>query len=211
MKKLIATVLCLVLVLSMAACTPKENLTGTWSGTIDMTAMFNEQMAAEPEMAEYVKLESVNLVYTIELREDGTCTMTFDADSLNAAIDQVLESVSVGMKIYLTDMFAAQGIPVDDLDTLLSSMGMDLDALLDELKTELLADDAFANLSAEAKYKAEDGKLYFSEDLDSEINTDEYNTYTLEGDTLTLEIGTMSVEDEDMNKYLFPMTLTRVK
>lgn len=211
MKKLTAIVLCLVLVLTMAACSPKENLVGTWNATINMAQMFNDQMASEPEMAEYMHLETLDFAFVMELREDGTLTLKVDPEAMNATIDQLMAALTAGLEGYFKDMFAQQGLEIEDMNTFLSSMGMDLDSLVAELKNELLSESSFEEFTTEAKYKAEDGKMYWSDDLDSEINTDEYMTYKLEGKTLTLEVGTMSVEDEEMAKYMFPMTFTRAE
>lgn len=212
MKKSIALLLCLVLVLSLCACGAKESVVGTWNASVNMADLFNEQMASEPEMAEYVKLETLNFTFVLELKEDGTCTMKVDPDAMTAAIDQLVADLTAGMEAYFKDMFAAQGLEVD-VNEALSSMGISLEDLVSEMKNELLSEESLAEFTTESKYKAEDGKMYFSDDLESEINTDEYCTYKLEGDTLTLEAGTMAVdaEDEAFAEYLFPMTLTRAK
>jgi hypothetical protein len=69
-----------------------------------------------------------------------------------------------------------------------------LNLLVEEMKAEFAGEDAFAEFTNEFKYKAEEGKLYMSEDLDSEI-TEVYNTYELKGNTLTLNIGTVERAD----------------
>ena len=211
MKKRIAMMLCFVLMLSFVLCAcggeKKENLAGTWTGTIDMAEMFNAEIASDPEMAKYVKMDEMKMVVVLELKEDGTCTLGLDPDSVTAAVDQMIACMSEGIEAYFVDVFAAQGLQID-VNEALSAMGISLDDLVAELKDELMADDAFGELTTEAKHKAEDGKMYFSEDLDSEINTGEYALYTLEGDTLTMEKGTMPDENE-MFGYLFPLVLTR--
>ena len=89
MKKSIALLLCLVLVLSLCACGAKESVVGTWNASVNMADLFNEQMASEPEMAEYVKLETLNFAFVLELKEDGTCTMKVDPDAMTAAIEEI--------------------------------------------------------------------------------------------------------------------------
>lgn len=213
MKKRIALLLSFVLVLSLALCAcggQKENLVGTWTTTVNMAEMFNEDVAADPEMSKYVHLDQLDFVFVLELREDGTCKLSVDPDSLAAAVDQLIAALTSGMEAYFADMFAAQGIQID-LNEALAAMGISMDDLVAELKDELLADSTFDDMSSEAKYKYEDGKMYFSDDLESEINTEEYAVYTLKGDTLTLEQGTMTDVDEELFAYIFPMVLTREK
>ena len=210
MKKYIALLLCLVMVLSLCACGAKENLVGTWKANINMAEAFNAEIAASGDeaMAEAMKLESFDLPLILELREDGTCKLSVDPEGMAASAEKLAEALTNGMKSYFATM-----LEVEDPDEILAAMGLDLNTLVDEMKNELLAEDSFAEFTTEAKYKAEDGKLYMSDDLESEIPTDEYNTYTLDGDTLTLDVGTMVIEEdmEEMSKYMFPMTLTRAE
>lgn len=215
MKKIIALTLALVLVLSLCACGAKENLVGTWKANIELADLMNKEIAASGDeaMAEAMNLESFQLPLILELREDGTCTMKVDPEAMAASADKLATDLTEGLKAYFVTMLEQQGLEVEDPTEVLTAMGLDLDALVAEMKDQFLSEDTFAEFTMESKYKAEDGKIYFSDDLESEINADEYNTYTLKGDTLTLDVGNMVIEEgqEDMAAYMFPMTLTRVK
>ena len=215
MKKITAMLLCLVLVLSLCACGAKENLVGTWKANIELADLMNKEIAASGDeaMAEAMNLESFQLPLILELREDGTCTMKVDPEAMAASADKLAADLTEGLKAYFVTMLQQQGLEVEDPTEFLTTMGLDLDALVAEMKDQFLSEETFAEFTMESKYKAEDGKIYFSDDLESEINADEYNTYTLKGDTLTLDVGNMVIEEgqEDMAAYMFPMTLTRVK
>ena len=215
MKKITAMLLCLVLVLSLCACGAKENLVGTWKANIELADLMNKEIAASGDeaMAEAMNLESFQLPLILELGEDGTCTMKVDPEGMAASADKLATDLTEGLKAYFVTMLEQQGLEVEDPTEVLTTMGLDLDALVAEMKDQFLSEDTFAEFTMESKYKAEDGKIYFSDDLESEINADEYNTYTLKGDTLTLDVGNMVIEEgqEDMAAYMFPMTLTRVK
>ena len=207
MKKIIALTLALVLVLSLCACGAKENLVGTWKANIELAEAFNEEMAAAG-MGDFINLESFALPLVMTFNEDGTGSMTVDQEAMTATIDKLAADLTAGLEAYFTEYFASMGIEMD-LDEALAASGLSMDDLVDEFKAEFAGEEAFAEFTNEFKYKAEDGKLYMSEDLDSEIS-DTYNTYELKGNTLTLNIGTEEL-DEEMAKYLFPMTLTRAK
>lgn len=210
MKKRIALLLSLVLVLSALLCacgSEKDKLVGTWNTTIDMAESFNQELAADPEMAEYLSLESLEVGYTLTFSEDDTFALTVDTASMDAAAVTLAETMTEGMKKYFADAFAAEGIEMD-VDAALAAMGMDLDALVDELMAEIFTEEAYAEMNVSGKYKVEGGKLYLSESVDEEPSTDAYNPYTLDGSTLTLEAGTDA--DGEM-AYLFPMVLTRAE
>ena len=208
MKKRIALLLSFVLVLSLALCAcggKKDTIVGTWKTNIDLAEAFNEEMAAAG-MGDFINIESFNLPLVMTFNEDGTGSMTVDQEAMTASIDKLAADLTAGLEAYFTEYFASMGLEID-LDEALAASGMSMDDLVDEMKAEFAGEDAFAEFTNEFKYKAEDGKLYMSEDLDSEIS-EVYNTYELKGNTLTLDIGTEEL-DEEMAKYLFPMTLTR--
>lgn len=210
MKKRIALLLSFVLVLSLAlcACGGKETIVGTWKTSINLADVFNQEMEAAG-MGEFINIESFDLALIMEFKEDGTGSMTVDQEAMTASVDKLAEDLAAGLEAYFTDYFASMGIEMD-LDEALAAAGMSMDDLVGELKAEFAGEDAFADFTTEFNYKAEDGKLYMSEDLETEVSTEEYNTYELKGNTLTLDVGTEEIDDEAA-EYLFPMTLTRAK
>ena len=213
MKKSIAMLLSIVLALSVVLCAcggeKKENLVGTWKGTVELAGMVNEEItAADETMGEYMKVESFALPMILELKEDGTCSLSVDAEGVKTVGDKLAEELAVGLEAYFVAVLAEQGLEMD-IDEALALMGISMDDLIAEMKAEFTSEEMLEAFSASCKYKAEEGKLYMSEDLETEIDLTDYNTYTLQGDTLTLEAGTQS--DEDFAQYLFPMVLTRAK
>ena len=210
MKKRIALLLSFVLVLSLALCAcgggKKATIVGTWKTNIDLAEAFNEEMAASG-MGDFINIESFNLPLVMTFNEDGTGSMTVDQAAMTETIDKLAADLTAGLEAYFTEYFASMGLEID-LDEALAASGLSMDELVEEMKAEFAGEDAFAEFTNEFKYKAEEGKLYMSEDLDSEISTDTYNTYELKGNALTLDIGNEDL-DEEMAKYLFPMNLTR--
>ena len=114
--------------------------------------------------------------------------------------------MTVDLEAYFTDLFASMGLQVD-LDAALATFGISMDDLATE--AEFLVQDILAEFTTEFNYKTEDGKLYMSEDLNSQIG-DTYNTYELKGKTLTLDVGN-DVTNDLLTEILYPMTLKRAK
>lgn len=213
MKKKIALLLSIVLMLSVVLCacstqTEKDKLVGTWKTTVNMADAFNEEMATEPEMAEYLTLESFDIGFILVFNEDDTYSLTVDSEIMDASVEKLGQDLTDGLLRYFADVLAAQGVEMDVEDAL-TTMGISLEGLVEEMKAEAFSEESYSEMNAAGKFKAEDGKLYLSDSVDAEVDTADYNTYTLDGDTLTLEAGTEP--DDDMVAYMYPMTLTRVK
>ena len=208
MKKRIALLLTFVLVLSMALCAcgeKKSPVVGTWKTEIDLVETINQKMDAIG-LGDFVNLDSVNLPLVIEFREDGTGSMGVDAEAINATVNKLVADMTVDLEAYFTDLFASMGLQVD-LDAALATFGISMDDLATE--AELLVKDILAELATEFNYKTEDGKLYMSEGLNSQIG-DTYKTYELKGKTLTLDVGN-DVTNDLLTEILYPMTLKRAK
>lgn len=216
MKKRIALLLSFVLVLSLALCAcgggeKKETLVGTWNATIDIAEVYNAEIAASGDeaMAEYLSVDSFAIPLVMTFNEDGTYSLTVDKEGMDAAMNGLIEDMKVGLEKYFNDYFSSMGLEID-VDEALAASGMSLDALVEEMKAEIMTEDMYADMESAGQYKAEAGKLYLTEDVEVEPVGGVYNTYTIEGDTLTIEAGTEELEDE-MAELLFPLVLKRAK
>ena len=216
MKKRIALLLSFVLVLSLALCAcgggeKKETLVGTWNATIDIAEVYNAEIAASGDeaMAEYLSVDSFAIPLVMTFNEDGTYSLTVDKEGMDAAMNGLIEDMKVGLEKYFNDYFSSMGLEID-VDEALAASGMSLDSLVEEMKGEIMTEDMYADMESAGQYKAEDGKLYLTEDVEVEPVGGVYNTYTIEGDTLTIEAGTEELEDE-MAELLFPLVLKRAK
>ena len=216
MKKRIALLLSFVLVLSLALCAcgggeKKETLVGTWNASIDIAEVYNAEIAASGDeaMAEYLSVDSFAIPLVMTFNEDGTYSMTVDKEGMDASMNGLIEDMKVGLEKYFNDYFSSMGLEID-VNEALAASGMSLDSLVEEMKGEIMTEDMYADMESAGQYKAEDGKLYLTEDVEVEPVGGVYNTYTIEGDTLTIEAGTEELEDE-MAELLFPLVLKRAK
>lgn len=188
MKKQIALILLLATVLTLfAGCAKLEQkkLVGTWEGQLDMTNALEGL-----EIQDF----TVTVVYTF--REDGTYTKQLDAASVEAAFQTLLDA----MKEALDAMNPEQSVGVDP-EALLDAAGLRLEEQLDSL---------LKSNKTEGKFYAKDGKLHMTETPEQEINENLYDTYTLEGDVLTLTAAYGDEADAtDLLSAVYPVILKK--
>lgn len=204
--KILSLMLVLVMMLSLAACSgDQEKLVGTWEAELEMADVFNESMG-DAEEAEFLAVDSFCFKMVLTFTEEGTYTMSADADSVAAAMEGLKEELKGGMEEYLVYAMAQQGLEMS-IDDIMEMMGMSMDELIDSIVTQDLIDEMVTAMVTEGNYRAEKGKLYLSDGVDSVVDMTVYETYTLEGDTLTLVSTT---ETDEFSEYLYPMTFTKV-
>jgi hypothetical protein len=101
------------------------------------------------------------------------------------------------------DVEAYMGMTMDQMANL--ALGMNLSDFADALIDESFGTDMFAEeVLSEGNYKAEDGKLYMSESLDTAIDEEVYEVYTIKGDVVTITEG-VNMEQDDLIVYPFEL------
>lgn len=217
MKKRIALIVCLVMVLSVSLCacsSEKDALIGTWKGTIDMAAAINlgldEAAASDPtmaEMADYLQIDQLEIRYTLVFTEEDTYSMTVDTEALEVSMQAMVDQMADGMLLYFGDMLKAEGLDLD-VEEVLAASGISVEDLAAELYDSFDTETLFADLNSEGNFKVKEGKLFLSDGLEYAVDEAVYELYTVEGSTLTINVGS---DTTDYDEYLYPMVLTKAE
>lgn len=224
MKKLIALLLSVVLACSLVGCGGPEIL-GTYKTTADVTDLFVESFdegtgLTDPELSLANYMDSFTLVIISEFKEDGTYVQYLDSASTEAALDALAGAIvplTEDLVLYtLSEQFRAFGYSFEtkeDVETFVgmawddiinTSLGMSLEEFAEQLINELVADTLTDEVLADGNYKAEKGKLYISESLDTEISEGCYETYEINGDVITVT-GGVNIEETEILPYPFDL------
>ena len=203
MKKLLAILLTLAMLLGLAACgssgsAAKPTIVGTWKGSMDMGAVL--EMALQMEIDEPI---SCSITYTF--KEDGTTSVSVDEDSL-ADMMEALTDVVIGM---MGEMFGEEF----DFEAMLEEEGMTEEEFREQIMASMNLEDMMGNMSVEnGYYKYEDGKLYNAatkEDLENPEKLPCIHV-TLKGNTMTFtDIEQDGESAAEIMPDMFPMVFTK--
>lgn len=215
--KLIALVLALVLVLSLAACkksgdasgkTPTSPV-GKWVSELAVADMIK----ASGESSEGMDAESMKQLFgdstvkvNLELTSDGKIILTPDKDSFKALFEKMTENIAD----LLPTMF---NVSPEKLDEMLQAKGMTKEQLVEQVKGQFNPDEMFGNLDESAVtgvYEIDGDKIYLGEEGKT-VDKNTYIVFTLSGNKLTLKdlVGSIG-EDLDGMKAMFPWEFTYV-
>ncbi len=216
MKKRIAMILALVIVASLAlvGCgkggNDKDALVGTWSGKVDITGIFNDEiMASLGSDAEGLEgYKDLAMTINLDLKADDTYTMAMD----EAGTTELMESIKAQTKdillAYMEKMIKDMGVDMT-VEEAMEAAGISVDELLDAMfgADGLDAADLMEEISG--KYMVKGGEIYLGEGSDEPEDVIP-NPYKLDGNKLTIEADKLSDGDE-VAEFMFPLVLEKVK
>lgn len=209
MKKIIAFLLVLAMLLTLTVgCAKKqqeltlqERLAGIWKGQLDIAGILKAQLG---EALEGLELENILITVILSFTQDGTYTLDVDEETLTAAIDGLMETLSVYLRNTMEKEMAALGLGSDQiLGALSTTVEGFVDKMLDSVRDMDLGGQIAKEIKAQGKVLAEVGKLYISESVDAEPDQTTYLSYTLEGDVLIITEQTGGTE------FTLPMILKK--
>lgn len=188
----------------------QKKLVGTWKATVDMTELMNDSIQqgmgeGDQVFNEYFQISKFDFVVIFTFRDDGTYSITTDEAHFNNSITTVIDELKIGMRRYLEDMLAAQGLDMS-LDDLLAEEGTSLDALFEESLPSSMFDSMADEFKVTGKWKAEKGKLFTTENAGEDVSDSTYDLYEFISDNeikLTLPDG--AVDDTG----LYPIVLKK--
>ena len=187
-KRIVSVVLLLAMLLALTACGggDADKLVGTWKCEMDLAEQINAEMGLDAETAEYLNFDSFEIVVFMEFNKDGTYSMYADMDALEESLDAAVADFSDGMAQYLEAMIYAQTGVEMTAEEILAASGMTMDDMMAEAFPDDMAEDIAEGMTMEGKFEAKDGKLFTSAGMDYNVDPEVYETYELDGNTLTI-------------------------
>ena len=187
-KRIVSVVLLLAMLLALTACGggDADKLVGTWKCEMDLAEQINDEMGLDDEMAEYLNFDSFEIVVYMEFNKDGTYSMYADMDTMEESLDAAVEDFADGMAQYLEAMIYEQTGMEMSADEILAMSGVSMDDMLAEAFPEGMAEEIAEGMTMEGNFEAKDGKLFTSAGLDYDDDPEVYETYELDGSTLTI-------------------------
>ena len=210
MKKIISMMLTALMLLGLTGCgaTDAEKMVGTWSTEINISSVIEESLELYEE---YFDFSDLVVVMTMTFNEDGTYSSGITEEDAQVLVDDVMSEIESNIVKLLEDQIADQGLSIT-VDEMLAFAGMTLDdfttAITEAFEQQDLVGVLVEQSASEGKYDAKDGKLYLSAGLDYEVDESMYDTYELDGDTLTL-LENVGGEEAEFMLEAYPLVMTR--
>ncbi len=199
LRKILSLIMAVALLCTLCACgegsdnrskkekeepTDDETIVGTWilefDGTDSFINGFMKSLTSglgeeEAEaVASYFDFGEFITIYVIEFDEDGTYVVSLDEDILEDQFEVLKETLKDGLFDMYEDMLTEQGVDYAEDE---------LAEVVDSIVEEMLSDEtidamihAFDWEDLEGQYLLDDGKISFSDDVDTEPDPEEYDT-----------------------------------
>lgn len=164
----------------------KDKLVGTWKCEMDLAEQINTEMALDAESAEYLNFSSFEIVVYLQFNEDDTYSMYTDTDAMEETLDAAVADFAEGMARYLEDSIYAETGMEMTADEILATAGMSMDDLMAEAFPEGMAEEIAAGMTQSGKFEAKNSMLFTSVDPSYDVDPDVYETYELDGNTLSI-------------------------
>jgi len=202
MKRILSFFMCLLFVFMLGGCgndAPASDVVGEWKGTIDYTDIALAAMSLSGDADVYFKDAVLCADTVFSFNADGSYKKAVDKAEFLAASESFMAEVKKGLGLMVADIAKEQGREQAAVD----------DSVIIEYFGEIPTAKEFAFamtsvISVEGKYKTEGGKLYMADD--GAIDERVYQTYKIEGDTLTITASSDAMLNET---GMFPMTFKK--
>ena len=227
MKKITALLLAIAMICTMTGCSQRPELLGVYETEIELTsaivsAFDNGAGTADTAFSLKNYLTDCNMLLRFTFHKDGTYEAAVDEASVQSAVQTLEQAVDSLLSDYAFAAVKQQlheaGYEIETRDDLNAFTDQSWDdfctAILgvprSEYATQLIADSFSAfpavQYRSEGRFVAIDGKLHLSERIDAEPSEECYETYTINGSTVTFT-GAVNITD---TKTVYPYTLTAV-
>lgn len=191
-------------------------IVGVWRYNFEFGKIMESEMLGEtvndPSMSEEQKesvlnafgkmFDGVEIVMSMDLREDGSYLMQMDEESTQIAADRMRENIPGAVPDLLCAMM---GCDADELEELLTSMGMTMDDMVESMTDSLNPEDMMDGMEpVSGEYTYENNELVMTSDegsttvMTAELNGRELIVTAIEGESELNELGP-----------LFPMIFVR--
>ncbi len=178
-----------------------SRLFGSWEGTVDAASVINmllPMFSEDPLVLEHINIESCPIKQIYTFKDDGTYSLTVN----EAALAETIATVKIELKGDIENFlkaYAKENNITMTPEQMIQAYGFES---IDTFIEEMIPADMVAENTApqEGNYNTV-GNMLITQEL---LNTHE--TYTIEGDTLTIDIGA-----ENFFPEMYPMVFTRVK
>lgn len=210
-SKWMALFTALIFVFSLCGCGnggSGKSIAGTWEAEWDMSEVMADEMG--DEFADFESTLVVSLLF--DFNEDGTYKIYLNEDKFKTGIANWTDDLCDYAVEKMYDTFETEsGVDRETADSLIyKQYGMTIDEMMRQQIDLLFNVDAFiASVETKGVYETKGNKLFLGDE--GEVDRNRYDTFTVTGDTLKLEVPKGAASTPLASGLEYPITLYKVK
>lgn len=208
-RKLVISLLALVMVLSMCGCGGKSggDVVGTWSLEYDLSDALAGELGED-----YADFNSpLVMKMMFEFNEDGTFRIYTEEESFVANFEKWAdEFVTFSVDMMYDMLKEQQGLEKADADAMFQeAYGKGIEDFMREMvSSQLDAKSLVQEMATSGKYETSGDKLHMSEG-NAEIDKNAYDIFSVNGDVLKLELPAGAANTEIVPGLSYPIELKK--
>ncbi len=179
----------------------KDAFIGSWSTKLDMTKELNDAYN-ESDLKGYVVISDFSFKMIFTFKQNDTYSIRIDENAARTMYNKVRTEYENGVRKYFADLLEENDVDMT-VDEYLESEGTNMKEIVDyEYPIELL-DYMISGYKTDGRFEVENGICYMNYDLEAEIDktdTEQYDPYTISGNTLTFYANGEGEENVTLTK-----------
>lgn len=164
----------------------KREVTGVWRTEVDLAEEINDALAREG-LGEYLSVRAFPVTVEFTFRENGTYSCRADEERFAGSVEELKAELLEGFADYTEDLLLESGVEMEAQEAF-DAMGVSLPQLLDEA----FSLENLTGLSAgeeAGRYEVAGERLYFSKAVDTAVERESWDVFTLEEGKLIFQEG----------------------
>ena len=182
----------------------EQALIGSWYYEIDISAEYGADFTADPDFGPHSDFGGGIVKVVFNFYDDATYKIEADPESAQAAYDDLKADLTACYTSYVNELATTNELSFEE--TIAALEIESIDALVEEDLAALEYEDWINDFSQDGNFVGAEDRIFFSDGKEYRVDEKIYETYELDGDTLTI---TSYVDNGEVDTEGYPLVMTK--